>query len=147
MRELYNIKEKLKNLKSQILNPKQIPMNQVPSSKHNHNYDLEERCLNFAKECRDYVKRLPRTISNIEYGKQLIRSSGSVGANYIEANESLSKKDFKMRIKIAKKEAKESRYWLNLTEPLKGEKEKKGRLTKEANELMKIFGSILEKTK
>jgi len=42
----------------------------------------------------------------------LVRASGSVGANYIEANESLSKKDFLMRVKICRKEAKESRYWL-----------------------------------
>ncbi len=54
------------------------------------------------------VKKLSRTIGNIEEGKQVVRSSGSVGANYIEANESLSKKDFVMRIKICRKEAKES---------------------------------------
>lgn len=80
-------------------------------------YDLEERTFVFARNVRDYVKDLPRTISNIEYGKQLVRSSGSVAANYIEANESLSKKDFKMRVRICKKEAKESRLWLNLAQP------------------------------
>ncbi len=73
-------------------------------------FDLEDRTFDFAKRCRDFVKKIPRTISNIEYGKQLIRSSGSVGSNYIEANESLSKKDFIMRVKICKKEVKESRY-------------------------------------
>jgi len=57
---------------------------------------------------------LPKTIANIEDGKQLIKSSGSTGANYREANESLSKKDFLMRIKISRKEAKESAYWLRL---------------------------------
>ncbi len=55
------------------------------------------------------MKKLSRTIGNIEDGKQVVRASGSVGANYIEANESLSKKDFVMRIKICRKEAKESR--------------------------------------
>ena len=80
-------------------------------------YDLEERTYKFAERCRDYVKKFPRTISNIEYGKQLIRSSGSVASNYIEANEALSKKDFRMRIKICRKEAKESRLWLRLFEP------------------------------
>ncbi|KKT15103.1 MAG: hypothetical protein UW76_C0009G0005 [Parcubacteria group bacterium GW2011_GWF2_44_8b] len=80
-------------------------------------YDLEDRSRTFAMKVRDYVNKLPRNISNIEYGKQLIRSSGSVGANYIEANESLSKKDFVMRIKISRKEAKESEYWLSLAEP------------------------------
>ena len=71
-------------------------------------YDLEERTARFAERCRDYVRKLPRTISNIEYGKQLIRSSGSQAANYIEANESLGKKDFQHRMRIARKEAKES---------------------------------------
>ncbi len=57
-------------------------------------YDLEDRTLEFARKVRVIVKKLPRTIGNIEDGKQVVRSSGSVGANYIEANESLSKKDF-----------------------------------------------------
>lgn len=64
------------------------------------------------KNVRIWVKSLPKTISNIEDVKQLVRASGSVGANYIEANESLSKKDFVFRIKICKKEAKESGYWI-----------------------------------
>ncbi len=50
-------------------------------------YDLEERTIIFAKNVRSFIKKIPRTISNIEDGKQIIRSSGSVGANYIEANE------------------------------------------------------------
>ena len=70
--------------------------------------DLEERTYEFADRCRVFVKKLPKTIANIEDGKQLIRASGSVGAKYIEANESLSKKDFVMRVKICRKEAKES---------------------------------------
>ena len=77
-------------------------------------YDLEERTMKFARRVRQFVKSLPRTISNREDIAQLIRSSGSIGANYIEANESLSKKDFLMRIKICRKEAKESKYWLLL---------------------------------
>ncbi len=77
-------------------------------------YDLEDRTAKFAINVRDFVRKLPRTIANIEDGKQVIRSSGSVGANYIEANEALSKKDFLMRIKISRKEAKESMYWLKL---------------------------------
>ncbi len=77
-------------------------------------YDLEERTYQFAKAVRIFVKTLPKTIANIEDGKQLIKASGSVGANYIEANEALSKKDFKMRIKICRKEAKESAYFLRL---------------------------------
>lgn len=111
-------------------------------------YDLEERTLNFSKKIRFFVKNLPKTIGNIEDGKQLIRSSGSVGANYIEANESLSKKDFLMRIKICRKEIKESRYWLNLLDT-RGNKlleNETSALIKEATELMMIFGSIIRKS-
>ena len=74
----------------------------------NNKYDLEDRTFNFAKNCRKYVKSLKTSVINIEDGKQLIRSSGSVGANYIEANEKLGDKDFKFRLKIARKEAKEN---------------------------------------
>ncbi len=112
-------------------------------------YDLEERTFQFAKAVRIFVKTLPKTIANIEDSKQLLKASGSVGANYREANESLSKKDFLMRIKICRKEAKESAYWLRLiyeTNNLKNAHEAQ-RLIQEATELMKIFSSILEKSK
>ena len=91
---------------------------------------------------------MPKTIANIEDNKQLIKASGSIGANYIEANESLSKKDFVMRIKICRKEAKESRYWLRLVDvqdDAQLENERK-ELEKEATELMNIFGAILRKS-
>ena len=112
-------------------------------------YDLEERTFNFAKDVRNFIKTLPNSSANFEDGKQLIRSSGSVGANYREANEALSKKDFTMRIKISRKEAKESEYWLRLileTNNLQNADEAK-RLIQEANELKKIFSSIVEKSK
>ena len=110
-------------------------------------YDLEERTFLFAKDVRLFTKTIPNSISNIEDSKQLIRASGSVGANYIEANESLSKKDFLFRIKISK-EVKECRYWLRLlieTNPLKDDSEG-NRLYKESVELLKIFSSIIEKS-
>jgi four helix bundle protein len=75
-------------------------------------YDLEGQTFEFARRVRAFVKRLPRTLCNIEDVKQVVRSSGSIGANYIEANEALSKKDFRMRIRISRKESKETRYWL-----------------------------------
>ena len=111
-------------------------------------YDLEDRTARFAKDVRDLIKKIKRTVANIEDGKQVIRSSGSVGANYIEANESLSKKDFIMRIKICRKEAKESRYWLNLLdlEGTAGLEPIRAKLSQEAKELMNIFGAILQKT-
>ena len=126
-------------------NPKQIQMTKTQNSKA---YDLEDRTLAFAKSVRTLVKKLHKSIANIEDGKQLIRSSGSVGANYIEANEALSKKDFIMRIKICRKEAKESRYWLKLIDTQGGlELEEIVKdLEKEARELTNIFGSILRKS-
>jgi four helix bundle protein len=77
-------------------------------------YDLEDRTLEFAKASRAFVKKLPRTIANIEDARQFIRASGSIGADYIEANESIGKKDFVMKIKTCRREAKESGYWLRL---------------------------------
>lgn len=111
-------------------------------------YDLEERTFLFAKNIRGFLKKLSKTLSNIEGSKQLIRASGSVGANYIEANEALSKKDFLMRIKICHKEAKESRYWLRLLDLNSDDALEKERteLIKEAEELTKIFGAILLKS-
>jgi len=112
-------------------------------------YDLEDRTAEFARRVRAFVKKLRMTISNVEDGKQLIRSSGSVGANYIEANESLSKKDFVMRIKICRKEAKECRYWLRLIDinDESAQEDDRKYLEKEATELMNIFGAILNKSK
>ena len=121
-------------------------MTKTQNSKH---YDLEERTFLFAGKCRDFIKKIPKNISNFEYAKQLIKSSGSVGANYIEANDAISKKDFNHRIKICRKEAKESRYWLGLLEV--GDnlelKKEQGELMQEALELTKIFYSIMEKSR
>ncbi len=110
-------------------------------------YDLEERTFIFAKRVRDFVRLLPLTISNKEDIRQLIRSSGSIGANYIEANENLGEKDKKMRIRISRKEAKETRYWLNLieTKDVKELEEERRRLATEAEELMLIFGTIIKR--
>lgn len=122
-------------------------MTKIPNSKPL--YDLEERTFQFAKAVRLFVKTLPRTLANSEDGKQVIRASGSVGANYREANESLSKKDFLMRIKISRKEAKESFYWLRLiyeTNPGPPNTDVQ-HLIQEAGELIKIFSAIIEKSK
>ncbi|MCD4794371.1 MAG: four helix bundle protein [Bacteroidales bacterium] len=112
-------------------------------------YDLEERTFQFAKEVRLFIKTLQKTIANIEDSKQIVRSSGSVGANYIEANESFSKKDFIYRIKICRKEAKESSYWLRLIKETNEISDIKPaeKLIQESTELKKIFSAILEKSK
>lgn len=117
--------------------------------KNSKRYDLEERTYQFAKSVRSFVKKLKNNIANIEDGKQVIRSSGSVGANYIEANESLSKKDFLMRVKISRKEAKETRYWLRLIdiEDNGALDNTRNDLIRESTELMNIFGAIINKTK
>lgn len=110
-------------------------------------YDLEERTFLFAKECRIYIHKLPKTISNIEDGKQLIRASGSIGANYIEANEKLGGKDLSFRLKIARKEAKEAKYWLRLLHDLNPDSGQfSEELLYEAEELRKILSTIISKT-
>ena len=122
------------------------PIDNVQNSKQ---YDLEERTFQFSKKVAFFIKKLPKSISNIEYGRQVIRSSGSVGSNYIEANEALGKKDFMMRIRICLKEAKESSYWLRLIVETNEEEliDEGIQLFKEATELKKIFSSILVKSK
>jgi four helix bundle protein len=149
------------NSKHQIRNPKEIRMvkraNPRPSlvredvtaygAGNGKRYDLEERTFRFAQDVRRFVKTWPRTIGNIEDVKQLVRASGSVGANYIEANESLGQKDFVMKIKICRKEAKESRFFLRLADVGGRDGSERERLVQEATELMNIFGAIFRKTR
>ena len=113
-------------------------------------YDLEERTFQFANHVRLVFKKIKQGLIIDEDIKQLVKSSGSVGANYIEANESLSKKDFVYRIKICRKEAKESAYWLRLIVKQVDIQEiliELKDLLQEAEELKKIFSSIYEKSK
>lgn len=121
----------------------------IENSNSKPTYDLEERTYQFAKGVRIFVKVLVKTIANIEDSKQVVRSSGSVGANYIEANEALSKKDFLMRVKICRKEAKESAYFLRLILETNNidAKDELVNLIGEANQLKKIFSAIIEKSK
>jgi four helix bundle protein len=120
----------------------------MPEEENSKRYDLEERTHVYAKRVRAFVKRLPRMDSNVIDGRQLIRCSGSVGANYIEANEALSCKDFIVRIKICRKEAKECRWWLRLLDTGGDAKLDAacGELIQEAIELTSIFGAILRKS-
>jgi four helix bundle protein len=111
-------------------------------------YDLEDRTCEFARDVRAFVRQLPHTVANLEDVKQLVRASGSVGANYIEANEALGKKDFVMHIKICRKEAKESRFFLRLifTDGQSELERLRSDLIQEATELTSIFGSIVRKS-
>jgi len=110
-------------------------------------YDLEERTSQFTKQVVFWCKKLPRNISNTEYSRQVIRSAGSVGANYIEANEALSKKDFTHRVKISRKEAKETAYWIRILIETNDEKfsDEGKRLHQEAVEFKKILSSMINR--
>ena len=113
-------------------------------------YDLEDRTLKLATEVRLFIQSISKTASNIEDVKQLVRSSGSIGANYIEANESLGHKDFLMRIKISRKEAKETMYWLNIllaTCQLNIEQKSSCEsIIRETREIRNILSAILKKS-
>jgi four helix bundle protein len=117
------------------------------SSSGERPYDLGERTFLFARQVREFVKRLPRTDGNLNDLRQLLRSSGSGGANYLEANECLGKKDFLMRMRIARKESKESVYWLRLLDTGTDAKliADCDALVQEARELVKIFSAIIRK--
>jgi four helix bundle protein len=110
-------------------------------------YDLEERTEKFSLQVRNFCLRLRKDTINIEYIKQLVRSAGSIAGNYIEANENLGDGDLKFRIKICRKESKESKLWLKhvlTNDDVVLEKERSD-LIQEAFELENIFGSILKK--
>ena len=108
-------------------------------------YDLEKRTFQFALRVRHCIGKHKWPVQCWEDTPQLLRSSGSVGANYIEANDSVSDPDFIYRIKIYKKESKESRYWSRLLRACGPEQSKQelGEIQQEADELMRIFAKIL----
>jgi len=106
-------------------------------------YDLEERTAAFAKSCIDLCKLITRDIVNGELISQLVRSASSVGANYREANDSVTKKDFYYKIGICRREAKESKYWLELIMHANTKySENIKKLADEALQLAKIFATI-----
>lgn len=109
--------------------------------------ELEKRTENFSLSVRNFCLLCKHDIVKKEYIKQVVRSAGSVGANYIEANDSIGVNDKKMKLRISKKEAKETKYWLNhiLTYENKEHEAQRLFLINEANELMLIFAAILRK--
>jgi four helix bundle protein len=112
------------------------------------NYDLEERTVIFAEQVIDLVKTIKLSPVNNRIIDQLVGSSGSIGANYCEANEAESKKDFCHKIGISKKEIKETKHWLRLLARSESNKAPEIRkLWAEAQELLLIFSKILVKSK
>jgi four helix bundle protein len=112
-------------------------------------YDLEERTAAFGERVREFARMLPRGSNSKNDTEQLVRSSGSVGANYIEANESLGKADFIMRVRISLKESKESRLWLRLLyipEERADLREERRYLYDEADQFVRIFSTILKRS-
>ena len=111
-------------------------------------YNLEDRTLEFGKRIIRLAKALPKNSINFRLIDQVIRSGTSLGSNYREANETETKKDFQFRMRICRKEGKETIYWLQLITEANPELEEKLKpLLQETQELVKIFAAILEKTK
>ena len=111
------------------------------------NYDLEDRTKEFSYEIINLCKKLPFSIVNKRLIDQLIRSATSIGANYREANESDTKRDFKNKIRISKKEARETIYWLELIINSNASFNKEIYiLLDESKQLMKILASIYIKS-
>jgi four helix bundle protein len=111
--------------------------------------ELEDRFFEFARRVRDFCRRLKWDIINVGYIKQLIKSSGSVVGNYIEASDDLGKADEKMKIKLSRREAKESKIWLRLvlTYDDKNLEEERTFLLDEAEQIKKILSTIVNKLK
>lgn len=118
----------------------------MQNNQNTKTYDLEERTLKFSKATIILCQKLPRNAINLPLISQIVRSAGSVGANYREANDALGKKDFAHRLKIARKEAKETSYWLELiAEANLGHREEMGKLKSECAELRNILSAIISK--
>lgn len=110
-------------------------------------HPLEERCHQFGKRVRAFCRKVKKDLANIEDIKQLVKASGSVGANYIEANENVGRGDLKYRQKVCRKESKESMHFIGLIELFDdGELEKERIfLVDEAIQLRKIFTAMIKK--
>lgn len=116
---------------------------QLPNKK----YDLEDRTLEFSKKVIRLSSKLLKNTINFKLVDQLVRSATSIGANYREANDALSKKDFIHRLRISRKEAKETIYWLTLLlEANPMSKKEIEPLIKESEELRNILSSIINKS-
>jgi len=115
---------------------------QASNPKH---FDLEDRTLKFAKEIIKLCKQLPSNTVNFKLVDQLIRSAGSIGANYREANDSLGKKDFIFRLRISRKEAKETVFWLELLLEANPNLQVSKHI-QECTELRNIFSAIIKKS-
>jgi len=114
----------------------------------NPKYDLEERTLEYGKRVIHLAQALPKNTVNFKLTDQFVRSGTSMGANYREANETETKKDFQFRMRICRKEGKETIYWLQLiTEANPDFSKRIEPLLQETRELVKIFAAIIEKTK
>ncbi len=123
-------------------------MIQFPNEEKQYKYDLEERTAKFAEKIIEFTKKIKKNHINISIITQLVRSGTSVGANYCEANGASSKRDFRNKIYICKKEIQETKYWLRIVSKASPEiKEKAKEIWKEAQELTLIFGKITSSLK
>jgi len=112
------------------------------------NYDLEERTAKFGENIIEFAKKIPKSSITLPIISQLVRSGTSVGANYCEADEAESSKDFKHKLGISKKESRETKYWLRMIIKAVPELEGEAKiLWQEAKELSLIFNSIINKIK
>ncbi|MCX6765478.1 MAG: four helix bundle protein [Candidatus Moranbacteria bacterium] len=118
--------------------------NQIQNPKAKKSYDLEERTAKFGENVIGFVRTLPKDPVNVPLINQAVRSATSIGANYMEADGAESGKDFRHKIAICKKEAKESMHWLRMIAKANaGKKDECRKLWKEAHELALIFSAIL----
>jgi four helix bundle protein len=112
------------------------------------NYDLEERTAIFGEEVIKFCASLEKNQINKPLISQVIRSSTSIGANYMEANQASSKKDFRNKIRICQKESNETKHWLRMIAVANPKrKEICRKLWKEAHELTLIFAKISKSCK
>lgn len=125
---------------------KEIPMTNEAKSANGHPYDLEERTALFGEAVIAFAKREPRDVVTLPLISQLVRSGTSVGANYCEADDAVSRKEFQKNIGTCQKEAKETKHWIRMIVAAEASMKESARpLWQEAKELHLIFCSIHNK--
>jgi four helix bundle protein len=124
----------------------EAPMSKAEAPRQGRKYDLEERTALFGETVIAFAKKVPRNVVTLPLINQFVRAGTSVGANYCEADDAVSRKEFRCKIGTCKKEARETKYWLRMIAAAEESMKVEARLLwQEAKELHLIFAAILRK--
>ena len=132
-----------------MTNAKFLMTNQIPMTNNKESkYNLEERTAKFGENVINFTNKIPKNATTFSLISQIVRSGTSIGANYCEADDAESKKDFIHKIGICKKEARETMHWFRMIATATPEIKAETRtLWQEAKELNLIFNAIVRSSR